>query len=61
MVDTTGAGDCFTGAFAVQMLQGADYDKALEFANQAGFLCITKFGAGPSIPTLAELTAVFKN
>ena len=60
LVDTTGAGDCFTGAFAVQMLEGAPYEQALEFANQAGFLCITKFGAGPSIPTLAEIEEVFK-
>lgn len=33
LVDTTGAGDCFTGAFAVKMLEGTPYDKALEFAN----------------------------
>lgn len=55
LVDTTGAGDCFTGAFAVKMLEGANYDDALTFANQVGFLCITKFGAGPAIPTIADV------
>lgn len=60
LVDTTGAGDCFTGAFATQMLYDVPYEKALEFANQVGFLCITKFGAGPSIPYLSEVEAVFK-
>jgi sugar/nucleoside kinase (ribokinase family) len=33
LVDTTGAGDCFTGAFATQMLENADYERALEFAS----------------------------
>lgn len=60
LVDTTGAGDCFTGAFAVQMLEGKPYDEALEFANKVGFLCITKFGAGPSIPTFEEIESTFK-
>lgn len=61
LVDTTGAGDCFTGAFAVKMLDDTPYDQALEFANQVGFLCITKFGAGPSIPTLKDVETTFKN
>ena len=52
MVDTTGAGDCFSGAFAVKMLEGKGFDEAVEFGNKAGFLAITKFGAGPAIPTL---------
>jgi ribokinase len=33
LVDTTGAGDCFTGAFATEMLEGVGYESALEFAN----------------------------
>ena len=59
LVDTTGAGDCFTGAFAVKMLEDASYEDALVFSNQVGFLCITKFGAGPSIPSLQEVKDVF--
>lgn len=59
LVDTTGAGDCFTGAFAVKQLEGVSYEEALTFANQVGFLCITKFGAGPAIPYLSEVQAVF--
>lgn len=59
LVDTTGAGDCFTGAFATEMLEDVDYEHALEYANQVGFLCITKFGAGPSIPYKAEVEKVF--
>ena len=33
LVDTTGAGDCFTGAFATQMLENVDFEPALVFAN----------------------------
>lgn len=33
LVDTTGAGDCFTGAFAVKQLEGVSYEEALTFAN----------------------------
>ena len=33
MVDTTGAGDCFTGAYAVGILEGKAPEEALEFAG----------------------------
>jgi ribokinase len=33
LIDTTGAGDCFTGAFACKILDNAPYEEALEFAN----------------------------
>ena len=59
LVDTTGAGDCFTGAFALEMLEERNVEKAMEFSNQVGFLCITKFGAGPSIPFLKDVQTVF--
>ena len=59
LVDTTGAGDCFTGAFALEMLEGRNYERAMEFSNQVGFLCITKFGAGPSIPYFKDVQSVF--
>lgn len=59
LVDTTGAGDCFTGGFAVKMLEGGSYEEAIHFANKCGFLAITKFGAGPAIPSLAEVKTTF--
>jgi sugar/nucleoside kinase (ribokinase family) len=33
LVDTTGAGDCFTGAFALEMLECRNYERAMEFSN----------------------------
>ncbi len=64
LVDVTAAGDCFTGAFALQMLDSDEFtpenmSKALEFSNKVGFLCITKFGAVPSIPTIDDVKRVF--
>ena len=35
VVDTTGAGDCFTGAVAVGMLEGKSYQEAMQFAGIA--------------------------
>lgn len=64
IIDTVGAGDCFTGAFAVKHAEldwsdekkWADhYHQAMEFGNSAAFLCITKRGAMPSMPFREEV------
>ena len=34
VVDTTGAGDCFTGAIAVGILEGKSYQDAMKFAGE---------------------------
>lgn len=49
-VDTTGAGDCFTGAFAVALAEGRALADALEFANAAASLAVTRMGASASFP-----------
>jgi ribokinase len=54
-VDTTGAGDCFVGALAAQIAAGAPIRAALEYANIAASLCVQRMGAGPSMPTAAEV------
>lgn len=50
VVDTTAAGDAFTGALAVAIAEGKDLVQAVRFANAAGALCCTGFGAQPSLP-----------
>lgn len=55
VIDTTGAGDCFTGAYAVGILEGKSDAKAMEFASTAAALCIQKQGAIPSLPTREEV------
>ena len=57
-VDTTGAGDCFVGALAAQLADGAPLRAALAFANAAASISVQRMGAGPSMPTAAEVKAV---
>ena len=57
-VDTTGAGDCFVGALAAQLAEGVALRAALAFANAAASISVQRMGAGPSMPTAAEVAAV---
>ncbi|GJP79369.1 hypothetical protein CLOP_g9611 [Closterium sp. NIES-67] len=50
VVDTTGAGDTFTAAYAVALLSGSSDADALLFASCAASLCVQKKGAMPSLP-----------
>jgi len=57
VVDTTGAGDAFCGAFAAFYSNGERVVDAAAKAVIAGSLSVTRPGAQPSIPTLAEIEA----
>lgn len=57
VVDTTGAGDVFHGAFAVAIGAGADLDDAITFSSAAAALKCTKAGGRPGIPDLATTKA----
>ena len=50
VVDTTGAGDTFTGYLAAALAAGADLDDAVARAVVAGALAVESLGAVPSIP-----------
>ncbi|QLE76370.1 ribokinase [Streptomyces rectiverticillatus] len=54
-VDTTGAGDAFTGALAARLAVGASLPDAARFAVRVGAAAVTRPGAQPSYPTLDEL------
>ncbi len=56
-LDTTGAGDCFVGALAAQLAQGATIRDALAYANTAAAISVQRMGAAPSMPTAAEVAA----
>jgi ribokinase len=56
-VDTTGAGDCFVGAVAAQLVGGKSIHDALAYANSAASICVQRMGAAPSMPSAAEVEA----
>jgi sulfofructose kinase len=56
VVDTTGAGDVFHGAFAYAFIQGWEIDRVIEFASACAAIKCTKFGGRTGIPTLDEVT-----
>lgn len=60
-VDTTAAGDAFTGALAAAVGAGAALVEAVRRAAAAGALAATRMGAQPSLPTLAEWEAFLAN
>ncbi|KNA17205.1 hypothetical protein SOVF_082120 [Spinacia oleracea] len=50
VLDTTGAGDTFTAAFAVALIEGQSKQECLRFAAAAASLCVQVKGAIPSMP-----------
>lgn len=54
-VDTTAAGDAFTGALAVAISEGRQLPDAVRFACAAGALTCTRLGAQPSLPGRTEV------
>ena len=57
-IDTTGAGDCFTGVLAAALDRGAPLQDAVRRANVAAALCCTRAGSQATMPTAAEIDAV---
>lgn len=55
VVDTTAAGDAFTGGLVKALQQGQSIEDAVIYANAAGALATSKFGAQPSLPTSNEI------
>ena len=61
VVDATAAGDVFTAALSVQYLQHGDIARAIQYANVAGALAVTKAGAQSSVPTAQMVDEVLNN
>jgi len=58
VADTIGAGDTFTGALAAALARGEALPAAMQWANAAAALSVTRHGAITGIPTQAEVAAL---
>jgi ribokinase len=58
-VDSTAAGDAFTGALAVAWGEGRDLVDAVRWACAAGAVCARRLGASVSLPTRDEIDALY--
>ncbi|MGL5329194.1 MAG: ribokinase [Peptostreptococcaceae bacterium] len=54
-IDTTAAGDSYTGALAVSFANGSNVEEAMDFASKVGALSVQKEGAQSSLPTLEDV------
>ncbi len=57
-VDATGAGDTFTAALTVALVEGQEPDAALRFACAAGAASAMQAGAQPSLPFRKDVEAL---
>ena len=54
-IDTTAAGDSYTGALAVAFSKNESIEEAMDFASKVGALSVMKEGAQTSLPTLEDV------
>jgi len=57
-VDTTAAGDTYTGYFLAAIAAGSEIPAALDLASRAAAVAVSRPGAATSIPTLLEVKAM---
>ncbi|HEY6448057.1 MAG TPA: ribokinase [Acidobacteriaceae bacterium] len=58
VVDTTGAGDAFTGGLAVALAEGRDIAEAVRFGCAVAGISVTRSGTAPSMPSRHEVDAL---
>jgi ribokinase len=54
-LDTTAAGDTFSGAVTVALTENSDWETAIQFAIEAASISVTRLGAQASIPYRSEI------
>ncbi|WML57827.1 ribokinase [Neobacillus sp. PS2-9] len=60
VVDTTGAGDTFNGALAVELSKNKNLKDAVLFATMAATISVTKMGAQTGMPYVEELEKFYE-
>jgi ribokinase len=56
-IDSTAAGDAFSGGLACALARGLSLEDAVRYASYVGALSVTRLGAQPSLPTEEEVRA----
>jgi ribokinase len=59
-VDTTAAGDTFTAAFAMKLMDGSSCEEAIKFGNIVSSIVVTRKGAQNSIPSYEEAIKIYQ-
>ena len=54
-VDTTAAGDTYTGYFIAGILKGKTIKESMDTASKASAIAVSRQGAAPSIPRVEEV------
>lgn len=60
-IDTTAAGDTFTGFFIGALIRGRNHKEAMAEAAKAAAIAVTRPGASPSIPKLKEVEESYES
>jgi ribokinase len=58
VVDTTGAGDCFSGALMTALAEGKSTSQAIEFAHVAAGIAVSSFGVVEALPSREQVEAL---
>ena len=61
VIDTSGAGDAFNGAFAVALAERMPLPEALRFASAVAGISVIRPGTASSMPTRAEAQALLRS
>ena len=54
-MDTTAAGDTFSGALTVAITENMCWDDAIQFSVEAASISVTRLGAQSSVPYRSEM------
>lgn len=57
VLETTGAGDAFNGAFAAALSEGKSAEEAVRYGCATAGISVTRAGTAPSMPTRKEVDA----
>jgi ribokinase len=60
-IDTTAAGDAFNGGFATALMLGKTPSESAHFAAAVAGISVTRAGAQPSMPTVAEVERLIEH